>query len=197
MGLLSGIEMVGLYYEYRRGIAQEERMQFMTQPDLVSTIEAAGDCMNNQGKRYPHQRRLSISTLEDAKETMLKNITKIKASKTFHQLWSAIGKILEYVSGTGELYLYDTALRIGFFMNLLPIKIYLHIGTRLGAKALNIDIVNRIAIERSELIAIYPEFEMLETYELEDVLCQFKRPFQNRPLKSRWFNIIFKYKQGN
>jgi hypothetical protein len=35
--------------------------------------------------------------------------------------------------------MYDTALRIGAKLKLFPTKVYLHAGTRLGARALGLD----------------------------------------------------------
>ena len=69
---------------------------------------------------------------------------------------------------------YDTAFRIGAKLNKLPTKVYLHTGTREGAKALGFD-------GKVKSIGVYelqPEFQKLEPYEIEDILCIFKDKFK-------------------
>jgi len=43
------------------------------------------------------------------------------------------------MDGLGELYAYDTALRIGAFIDVFPENVNLHAGARVGAKVLGID----------------------------------------------------------
>lgn len=75
--------------------------------------------------------------------------------------------IAQGVRGTGELYAYDTALRIAHNRDLLPIKVYVHAGTRrLG--------LDQHAIERRDL----PEpLQRRPAHEGEDILCIFKDDF--------------------
>jgi len=49
-----------------------------------------------------------------------------------------IDTALEPIPGLGELYVYDTTLRIGAKLNLFPDKVYLHAGTRLRERALGL-----------------------------------------------------------
>jgi predicted kinase len=70
----------------------------------------------------------------------------------------------------GELYVYDTALRIGAKLNLFPARVYLHAGTRQGARALGLD-ARADALDMADLPR---EFHVLKPYEVEDVLCIFK-----------------------
>lgn len=53
-------------------------------------------------------------------------------------MFHLIDTALETIPGLGELYVYDTTLRIGAKLNLFPDKVYLHAGTRLGATALGL-----------------------------------------------------------
>lgn len=81
-----------------------------------------------------------------------------------------IERLVGRTRGIGELYVYDTALRIGAWLELFPGKVYLHAGTRWGARALGFDPKAR-ALEVSELPQ---ELQQLEPYEIEDLLCIFK-----------------------
>ena len=57
------------------------------------------------------------------------------------------------IKGIGELTIYDTALRIGFYLDIYPDKVYLHAGTREGAKRLigEDKVKNKKYLEMSEL----------------------------------------------
>jgi hypothetical protein len=50
-----------------------------------------------------------------------------------------------------------------------PKYVYLHRGTREGARAMQKD-VNRTYIPKKE----FPEFQKLETYDIENILCIYK-----------------------
>jgi ABC-type arginine/histidine transport system permease subunit len=65
---------------------------------------------------------------------------------------------------------YDTALRLGANLRLLPREVYLHAGTRRGARALGLDY-------RSESVSMRllpAALRRLRPYEVEDVLCIYK-----------------------
>jgi hypothetical protein len=81
-----------------------------------------------------------------------------------------IQRALDSVRGIGELYEYDTALRIGSYLRKLPKRVYLHAGTRVGAKALGFDPKLRSLNPR----ALPLPLRELKPHELEDVLCIYK-----------------------
>jgi hypothetical protein len=71
---------------------------------------------------------------------------------------------------------YDTALRIGAYLHLKPELVYLHAGTRIGARNLGFD-------SSAEFIATrnFPdEFRCLSASEIEDVLCIYKDELNSR-----------------
>ena len=92
---------------------------------------------------------------------------------SFEDLFKIISE--NRIFGFGKLAIYDTALRIGYFLRLYPEQIYLHAGTSKGAKKLGIKINKRKKIEISELPK---EFHKLNASEIEDILCIFKDRFQ-------------------
>jgi hypothetical protein len=170
--------IVRVYIERIRPRAQEELDWFRKQPSLQSAIEYAALATNSQGKRYSHQRRLPKTTLEQAKQTLLINAKAIEESRDFDDLFILIDKILEPVWGIGELYVYDTALRIGAKLNLLPTVVYLHAGTRQGARALGFG--KAATLNASDLPA---DFRPLEPHEIEDVFCIFKDDLRKMSLR--------------
>ena len=162
--------IIRTYITQIRPCANEELDWFRQQPTLSEAIRLAALAINSKGKRYSHQRRLSKIVLEQAREVLLENERAIKASRDFDDLFALLEQLLAPIKGLGELYIYDTALRIGAKMGLLPTRVYLHAGTRVGAKALGLDGKVK-AIEVSQL----PDWlRQLEPHEIEDVLCIFK-----------------------
>ncbi|WGV25608.1 hypothetical protein [Halotia branconii] len=129
---------VHIYIRKIRPEAQAELDWFRQQPTLASTIEYAALAVDSRGKRCSHQRRLKKSTLEQAKQDLLANLKSIQMCKNFNDLFLLIDTLLQPISGAGELYIYDTSLRIGVKLNLLPMVVYLHRGTRVGAEALGV-----------------------------------------------------------
>jgi len=137
---------------------------------LSDAIRLAALAVSSKGKRYSHQRRLSKTALEQAQDILLENEELMRQSQDFDDLFLLFERLLSSVKELGELYIYDTALRIGAKIGVFPERVYLHTGTRIGAKALGFD--GRMkTLEVSQL----PEWlQQLQPHEIEDVLCIFK-----------------------
>jgi hypothetical protein len=94
----------------------------------------------------------------------------LQTARSFADLIARVATTVRPVRGIGELYIYDTALRLGAHLRLLPDDVYLHAGTRRGAKALGLD-------HRSDSIPprqLPPALQRLRPHEVEDVLCIYK-----------------------
>ncbi|MEJ5240332.1 MAG: hypothetical protein WHS87_03970 [Anaerolineales bacterium] len=162
--------IIRIYTTQIRPRANRELDWFRQQPTLRETIRLAALAVNSNGKRYSHQRRLSKTVLEQARDILLENEKAIEACQDFDDLFALLERLLAPIKGLGELYVYDTALRIGAKIGLLPRRVYLHAGTRVGAKALGFDGKAK-TIEVSQL----PDWlHQLEPHEIEDLLCIFK-----------------------
>lgn len=169
--------IIHTYITQIRPRANEELDWFRRQPTLGEAIHLAALAINSKGKRYSHQRRLSKTVLEQARDTVLKNEKAIEACQSFDDLLDLLEQLLASVKGLGELYIYDTALRIGTKIGLLPERVYLHAGTRVGTKALGFDGKAK-ALEVSQL----PDWlHQLQPHEIEDVLCIFKEKLMKAP----------------
>jgi hypothetical protein len=93
-----------------------------------------------------------------------------KACSSFHELLQMVDDAIRSIRGIGELAVYDTAHRIGAYLRLEPPKVYLHAGTRIGARALGLGKgTNKLEID--ELPAA---FHRLTAGEIEDCLCIYK-----------------------
>lgn len=87
----------------------------------------------------------------------------------FDELHEFLGSAFSRIRGLGPLYTYDTALRLGFFLKLAPERVYLHAGTRKGARALGFRNSDSV-----EVAALPEELTILPPHEIENFLCIFK-----------------------
>ena len=143
------------------------------QSTLNEAIFQAALSIDHLGKKHPHQYRLKREYLEDFGNNILLHIDSISNVNNFEDLIRIVRTSRVY--GIGELAIYDTAVRIGAFLDIWPDKIYLHAGAKIGALALNPNLLNDI-ISKDDLP---PDFRTsdLSCYELEDILCIYKKMF--------------------
>ncbi len=192
---MSNMKLEAIVRTYIRKIrprALAEINFFANQPSLDAAIEKASLAVNSRGKRYSHQRRLKRAALKQALRTLLSESGDIEQARDFDDLFRIIKAAVVPIAGIGELYVYDTSLRIGAKLNLFPTVVYLHAGTRLGARALGLtDSAGTLKVS-----ALPREFRTLQPHELEDVLCIFKdelktpasRPIVRDIMKRSWCN---------
>jgi hypothetical protein len=97
----------------------------------------------------------------------------LKACKRFDELHALIERTIHSIVGLRELYTYDTALRIGAFLGLAPEFVYLHRGTRVGARALGLNAkLPYLTVDQLPV-----ELRTLSPAEVEDFLCIYKDYF--------------------
>ena len=97
-------------------------------------------------------------------------VAALMEASDFAALHRTIDVQLRAVGGFGELAIYDIAQRIGWYRRLEPAEIYLHRGTRDGARLL----VPGLAGATLSPARLPPEFHALTPPQLEDVLCIYK-----------------------
>ena len=156
------------YVRRHRPKTTRELQHFRSLGSLDETITQAGLALRPDGKRWSHQRRIPKAALERATRQLRR--TRLEGAASFADLMTRVTSAVRSIRGIGELYAYDTAIRIGAHLGLLPTEVYLHAGTRRGARALGLD-------HRSESISIdlLPvALQGLPPYEVEDILCIYK-----------------------
>jgi len=161
------------HYEknYRRG-AHLELDYFRRQPSLEDAVSRAA-VARIQGTKLPHQWRLKDQVLQQSRARLLDNITVLRRAKSFDDLHDVVGAVIGSLPGIGPLTVYDTTLRIGAYRGLLPTRIYLHAGTRIGAKRLGLPWKQRTI----ETATLPQALRRLPAHEAEDVLCIYKDQF--------------------
>lgn len=173
--LTSLARIVHPYIRKYRPDARKELGSFRDAKSLREAVAHAGMAMNFDAEphRFPHQWRIRNTALLKGTDELTGAITRIRACKNFRELINIVDSIADTVGGIGELYVYDTALRIGAHLRIFPKEVYLHRGTRDGARALGRN------VDRSSIpVHQFPrEFRQLEPHEIEDVLCIYKKRF--------------------
>lgn len=162
-------ELENLVREYKSGY----RNQLLSHLDFYKSLESldevlesapAGRDLNND--KHKHQWRITDSALESTRGHLLRHKTQFLNCTNFEDVRRQVGQCK--VAGFGKLAVYDTALRISAYLNnFMPEYIYLHCGTKEGARNLGVG-YNREYITRDEL----PEsLRELEPYDIEAFLC--------------------------
>jgi len=146
------------------------RAYFHDQPDLESAVRRAAGCIGPNGKRFDHQHRLREKTLIAATKRLMGRQSALRDSKTFDELMRQIEQALDGLSGAGELYRYDVALRISSKLDLRPEHVYLHAGTAKGASVFGFTRRDK----RVAPSAFPAPFDSMPADELEDLLCIYK-----------------------
>ena len=128
-------------------------------------LTRAGLAQRPDEKRWSHQRRIPRAALEHATRRLRQG--QLRSARSFADLIARVNAAVRSVRGIGELYVYDTALRLGAHLRLLPREVYLHAGAKRGARALGLD-------HRAKSLApttLPGALRRLRPYEMEDVLC--------------------------
>lgn len=163
--------LVALYIAKHRPGALREKAFFDSMPSLELAIYHAAFALDDRDppKRYSHQRRIRMRPMKQAHHCLLQSRDQLKKARTFEDLHEILRTAFSDVHGLGALYTYDTALRLGFFLGLAPEKVYLHAGTRQGARALGVRCSDVV-----EVSALPKELQTLPPHEIENFLCIFK-----------------------
>lgn len=141
--------------------------------------------VDSDGRRNGHQRRIPQLILNRAKRRLLGEADAILQCTDFETLHTLIGGCIRPIPGVGELLIYDTAQRLCLAMDLPePDVVYLHAGTREGARYLEVG--GRTVAIRD----LREEYRRLSSFELEDLFCNYKRHLAGEalpdgPLRSR------------
>ena len=131
----SHAEVVRAYIRDYRVPDQRARCDYAVQHNLTDTVREAALSKLPDGRRHPHQRRIPGRVLQQA-ATALANADFSVA--TFDELHEVVRRTIGPLRGIGELAVYDVAYRIGAHLGLAPDRVYLHAGTREGARALGL-----------------------------------------------------------
>lgn len=166
-----GRDLHAIVRQYRavwRDHADGELDHYRGQPTLRAAIREAGMARMGNGKRHPHQYRIPKTSLMQATDALLRS--PISRCASFDELYALVDAVIGPIPGIGELTVYDTSHRIGAKLGLESRRVYLHAGTRVGARALGLH-GNRKFVEIDELPT---PLRALSAAQVEDCLCIYK-----------------------
>ena len=143
----------------------------LSQKKLETAILTSAISEDINGRLHNHQHRVGRKKLEVFAAKLEEKAKEIQAANDFDEIYKIVNSI--QVKRVGQLAKYDISLRIGFYRGLLPTKIYIHQGTKVGAELLLKKKINKRFIEREELIEPFISAD-IECWEIEDILCIFK-----------------------
>lgn len=162
------------YLKHFQPIHEHELRWFQNQSSLEDALRIAGEAQDDQEHRYSHQRRVKSQAIREATRRLADSHDEIRGCSSFHELWNLLVLRLSPIQGIGELYIYDTALRIGAHLRLTPERVYLHAGTRIGVRKLGLVPArdgSKQWLESKELPALLRD---LAPSDVENLLCIYK-----------------------
>lgn len=171
VGTLRGI--VGHYIATFRDRARQELDFFASQPTLEDAVRKAAHAEDERGKRLGHQCRIPGRVLKESAYYLTAALAEIKAARTFEALHEVVQREILGIHGIGALTVYDTTLRIAAWLRLEPARVFLHAGTRVGARRLGLE----ATCESVAIRELPAPLRSLRPSEIEDVLCIYKDEF--------------------
>lgn len=166
-------EIIDDYYKCHQQNLNDELEDFSSLTDIKTVLERVAHCKKKNGKRFSHQCRIMGSACQQSQDKLFQ--LSFDHINDFQSLYDLLTEHLLPIYGIGRLYVYDATLRLGSYLNLMPEKIYLHAGTLIGARNLNLDI-SKGYLESHEL----PQpLQHINPIFVEAILCIYKDGFMN------------------
>lgn len=140
-----------------------------------AAVRRAALSIREDGRRHPHQNRIPSAVLQACAKALTGHLPALESSPRFYELLTQIEALYRPIRGAGELLAYDTADRLRHRLGLASEHlIYLHAGTRVGARRLyggRLPRGDAWALMRYQIPA---PLQILDNHELEDFLCLYK-----------------------
>src|ERR1700681_584523 len=148
-----------------------ELERFFKSLSFASAIEYAASGVTPHRKIHPHQRGIGVMLLRQGADLLNKFMPDIKKARSFGNLFIITETVKSNLKGLGELWSYDTALRIAFKRGktFYPKAVFVQKGVMHGVKK----IFSKMPIkERTLPVKIFPkEIQSLKPFEIENFLC--------------------------
>jgi hypothetical protein len=172
-------EAVDDYIRTRRASARADLEEFRKLPSLNLAIRHAALChWLPELKRHPHQYRIPLSLLKAVERKLHRMASVLAHTPSFNALYNAIHEQIAHMRGIGPLTVYDIAHRIGAFLGKTPTLVYLHRGTRVGARRLG------FTGNTLDPASLPTAFARLTPAEIEDCLCIYYDHFRPRQTRA-------------
>jgi len=148
-------------------------------PSFARAVELAAMAKGADGKMLSHQRRIGNITLRRWSIRLKRRLKEIRACRNFDELHDLLWRLR--IAGVGELAVYDAAVRLGAYLGHKPKCVYLHAGTRSGARDLGIKKASGKTLAMRDLPA---PLRRLGADHVENFLCIYKMAILKRTAKA-------------
>jgi hypothetical protein len=161
-------EIISDYIRRHRDRARAETRFFEIQRSPSEAIHKAAFCMLPSSKRHPHQRRILKALIEQAEARLQAIGRNLAGAADFSALHRLVLNEIGNIRGIGALTVYDISHRIGAPFGKAPRLVYLHTGSRTGARVFN------ISGDSFDPRRLPKPLSRLKASEIEDCLCIYK-----------------------
>ena len=129
---------------------------------------------------FSHQNKIKKTVFPKVEKNLLQKmgIDALKNASNFDELYEIVKKCK--VSGCGKLMIYDTAFRIGSALDIVPKKIYLHRGAKVGVRNY-LRTINGRELQQEQTInrnEIRFPLNKLTAAQLEHFFCHYRNIFK-------------------
>jgi hypothetical protein len=158
--------------DYRENEMRElhELMRFFKALSFHSAIEYAASGVTPHRKIHPHQRGIGVKQLRQSATLLKEYLSAIRKAKSFANLFFITEAVKSQLKGLGDLWSYDTALRMAFNRGrtFYPQAIYVQRGDMKGIRK----IFSKMPMKQRILpVKIFPkEIRSLKPFEIENFL---------------------------
>jgi len=140
-------------------------------------IRGAATGMESNLKINSHQYRIGRKKGKVASEELFKYIDEIKHCESFEGIFEITERVRRSILGLGDLWSYDTALRIGFNLGFRPSRVYVQRGVVKGVRKL---LEGYLPKGRSLPLSVFPDvLHQFEPYVVENFLCIYGKDGKN------------------
>ena len=147
-----------------------ELERFFKSISFPSAVEYAASGITPHRKIHPHQRRIGVKRLRQSVDMLKKNLPAIRKAKSFADLFKITKRVQLELKGLGDLWAYDTALRMAFNRGktFYPQAVFVQAGVLKGVKK----IFSKILVNGPTFpMKVFPkEIQTLKPFEVGDFL---------------------------
>lgn len=164
-------EQIIHYNEYCFPILNDIDIYYKGIVDIKEVIQNAATGLNRNGELDDHYLRILNAKCNIGAVKLLKKINELDKCESFEEIFDIVENVRKTTEGLGDVWSYDTALRIGFHKRFYPKDVYIQAGVRKGAKKFFLEINKEQKLNRLLHINLFEKLIGLEAYQIENFLC--------------------------
>lgn len=148
--------------------------EYYKQLSIVEAIRQAANGLTIEKDSpvfHSHQFRIGKAKCLEGYRALAGFEVELIQAKNFKEIFTIIEEVKRQTSGLGDLWSYDTALRIGFNKGMLPQEVYVQSGVVKGAK--KVLGLEKIQGRHLPLTKFQKELHVFPPYQLEFFLCRY------------------------